>query len=170
MHPLSQPICRVLTEHGCKIAPQTYYAFKARPASARTVRDAELAVLIRDVFFDRAKGRGISGARKVWRLLKRDGVEVARCTVERLMRAEGLRGIRRGRQFITTTPDADAVRPPDRVNREFVADAPNKLWVVDFTYVPTWSGMAFTAFVTDVHSRRIMGWRTTDQMPTELWG
>jgi putative transposase len=163
-----EPICRVLTKHGCKIAPSGYYAFKTRPASVRAARDAELVVLIRDVFFDRKKGRGISGARKIWRLLKRDGIDVARCTVERLMRQEGLRGIRRGKQFVTTRADQNAARPPDRVKREFTADAPNKLWVVDFTYVPTWSGMAFTAFVTDVYSRRIMGWRTTNRMPTEL--
>jgi hypothetical protein len=93
---------------------------------------------------------------------------VPRCQVERLMRAAGLRGIRRGRQFITTRPDPGAVRPPDLVKRDFTAPAPNVLWVVDFTYVPTWSGMAFTAFVTDVFSRRIIGWRTAASMPTEL--
>ena len=163
-----EPICRVLTEHGCKIAPQTYYVFKTRPASARAKRDAELVVLIREVFYDRTKGRGISGARKIWRLLQRDGITVARCTVERLMRQEGLQGVRRDKRFITTTPDQNAVRPPDRVNRDFNAGRPNQLWIVDFTYVPTWSGMAFTAFVTDVFSRRIVGWRTANRMPTEL--
>ena len=164
-----ESICRVLTEHGCKIAPSTYYAHKTRPRSARAVRDAELVALIREVFFDRAKGRGVSGARKIWRLLRRDGVQVARCTVERLMRQEGLQGAVRGRKkVVTTRSDEAAARPPDLVNREFTATRPNQLWVVDFTYCPTWSGMGFTAFVTDVYSRRIVGWRTAARMPTEL--
>jgi putative transposase len=120
------------------------------------------------VFSDRNKGGGISGARKMWRLLKHDGITMARCTVERLMRRQGLRGIRRGKQFVTTRPDPSAARPPDLVRRHFTASRPNELWVVDFTYVPTWSGMGFTAFVTDVFSRRIVGWRTTNRMPTEL--
>lgn len=136
--------------------------------SARAVRDAELGELIETVFYDRAKGRGVYGARKIWRLLQREGVTVARCTVERLMRQRGLRGVRRGRQCITTRPDPLATRPPDHVQRQFRAERPNQLWVVDFTYVPTWSGMAFTAFVTDVYSRRIVGWRTAASMPTEL--
>ncbi len=127
-----EPICRVLTEHGCKIAPSGYYAYKTRPSSARAVRDAELVVKIRQVFFDRTKGRGISGSRKVWRL-KRDGVDVARCTVERLMRAEGLQGVRRGKTVVTTRADESAPRPPDLVDRCFAASKPNELWVVDFT-------------------------------------
>ncbi len=163
-----EPICRVLTEHQVKIAPSGYYAFKKRPASARSVADAELIVWIERVFWDRSLGRGISGARKIWRLLRREGIAVARCTVERLMRQQGLRGIRRGKQFVTTRSDSTAPRPADHVQRCFRADRPNELWVVDFTYVPTWSGMAFTAFVTDVFARRIVGWRTMNRMPTEL--
>lgn len=163
-----EPICRVLTQHGCKIAPSGYYAFKSRPASPRALRDAELVVQIERVFWDRKLGRGISGARKIWRLLQREGLVVARCTVERLMRQQGLRGIRRGKQFFTTKSDGSSFRPPDHVQRCFRADRPNELWVVDFTYVPTWAGMAFTAFVTDVYSRRIVGWRTMDRMPTDL--
>lgn len=163
-----EPICRVLTEHAVPIAPSGYYAFKKRPPSARAIADAELVVQIERVFWDRKLGRGISGARKIWRLLKREGVIVARCTVERLMRQQGLRDIRRGKQFITTRPDSSAPRAEDHVKREFHADRPNELWVVDFTYVPTWSGMAFTAFVTDVFSRRIVGWRTMSKMPTDL--
>ena len=159
---------RVLTEHGVKIAPSGYYAFKKRPKSARALRDTELIAQIERVFWDRKLGRGISGARKIWRLLAREDIIVARCTVERLMRQRGLRGVRRGKQFITTKSDPDAPRADDHVNREFRADRPNELWVVDFTYVPTWSKMAFTAFVTDVFSRRIVGWRTMDTMPTEL--
>lgn len=163
-----EPICRVLTQHGVRIAPSGYYAFKSRPVSARAARDAELIVEIERVFWDRKKGRGISGVRKMWHLLAREGIQVARCTVERLMRQQGLRGIRRGRQFVTTRPDETVARPADHVQRCFEADRPNQLWVVDFTYVPTWSGMAFTAFVTDVFSRRIVGWRTMNRMPTEL--
>jgi len=163
-----EPYCRVLTAHEVKIAPSGYYAFKERLASARAVSDERLVVEIERVFWDRKLGRGISGVRKVWRLLAREGIVTARCTVERLMRQQGLRGVRRGKQFITKRPDAAASRPPDHVRRDFTADRRNELWVVDFTYVPTWSGMAFTAFVTDVFSRRIMGWRTMDRMPTAL--
>jgi putative transposase len=163
-----EPICRVLSKHAVKIAPSGYYAFKKRPPSSRALRDAELVQRIEDVFWDRSKGCGICGARKLWRLLKRDGVDVARCTVERLMRRQGLRGVRRGKQFVTTRPDPAAARAPDRVKRNFTAGRPNQFWVVDFTYVPTWSGMGFTAFVTDMFSRRIVGWRTTNRMPTEL--
>jgi putative transposase len=168
------PICRVLTEHGVPIAPSTYYASKTRPAAARTKRDKDLLVEVRRVFADRQLGRGVAGVRKVWHLLRRDPTvadrygAVARCTVERLMRQAGLQGARRGRRFITTKADSAAVRPPDLVKRDFTAPAPNRLWIVDFTYVPTWAGMAFTAFVSDVFSRRIVGWRTASSMPTEL--
>lgn len=164
-----EPICRVLSGHlYWRIAPSTYYAAKSRQPSARAVRDAELVEEIIRVFYDRQKGRGVSGARKIWRYLARDGVRVGRGRVERLMRQAGLRGIRRGKAFRTTTADASAQRPPDRVNRQFCAERPNQLWVVDFTYVPTATGMVFTAFVTDVFSRRIVGWRTASRMPTEL--
>jgi len=160
-----EPICRVLSEHGCKVAPSTYHDRDHAP-SARAVKDAELVVEIRRVHFE--VGRGLYGVRKVWRQLQREGHVVARCTVERLMRVEGLQGARRGRRFITTRPDQAAMRPPDLVKRSFTASRPNELWVVDFTYVPTWAGMAFTAFVNDVYSRRIVGWRTASSMPTEL--
>jgi putative transposase len=163
-----EPICRVLGAHAVKIAPSGYYAFTTRPESVRSKTDADLVIEIERVFWDRRLGRGISGARKVWRLLAREGIIVARCTVERLMRRQGLRGVRRGRQFVTTKPDGAATRPADHVQRCFSASRPNELWVVDFTYVPTWSGMAFTAFITDVFSRRIVGWRTMNKMPTEL--
>jgi putative transposase len=167
-------ICRVLSKHGVPIAPATYYAAKTRPAAARTARDEFLLVEIDRVFHDRQLGRGVAGARKVWHLLRRDTDlvdrfgPVARCTVERLMRQAGLQGARRGRRFVTTHADNSVVRPPDLVKRNFTAPAPNRLWIVDFTYVPTWAGMAFTAFVSDVFSRRIVGWRTASSMPTEL--
>jgi putative transposase len=163
-----EPMCRVLTEHGVAVAPSTYYAAKSRAPSARVVADAELLVEIRRVHSDPKIGRGLYGARKVWHQLRREGQVVARCTVERLMRADGLQGARRGRRFVTTRADATAARPPDLVERDFTANEPNELWVVDFTYVATWSGMAFTAFVSDVCSRRIVGWRTAASMPTEL--
>jgi putative transposase len=164
-----EPICRVLGQHDvAKIAPSTYYAVKSRLPSPRSVRDEELLIEIRRVYTDRTLGRGLYGAEKVWRQLRRENIAVARCTVERLMRRAGLRGVRRGRQFVTTKPDAAAPRPPDRVQRNFHAERPNTLWVVDFTYVPCWSGMRFTAFVSDVFSRRIIGWRTATSMPTEL--
>ncbi len=161
-----EPICRVLTEHGCKIAPSTYYAARTRPPAARALRDAEPMTHIERIYWDRKLGRGLYGARKVWLQLLREGFVVARCTVERLMRQGGLRGVRRGKQFITTRPDKATARPPDLVKRHFHAQRPNALWVVDFTYVPSWSGMAFTALVSDVC--RIVGWRCSDRMPTEL--
>jgi putative transposase len=163
-----EPICRVLTEHGVKIAPSSYYAARSRPPSARAARDRELLAEIVRVHSDPQLGRGLYGARKVWHQLRREGIEVPRCRVERLMRQAGLRGVRRGRPMITTKADRAAVRPPELVERDFTAIRPNQLWVVDFTYVPTWSGMAFTAFVSDVFSRRIVGWRTAPSMPTEL--
>jgi putative transposase len=133
-----------------------------------------LLVEIQRVFHDRNLGRGLAGVRKVWQLLRRDPAVVerfgpiARCSVARLMRAAGLQGVRRGKRFVTTRRDDQAARPPDRVRRDFTAEAPNRLWIVDFTYVPTWAGMAFTALVSDVFSRRIVGWRTATSMPTEL--
>jgi putative transposase len=171
-----EPICAVLREQGCGIAPSTYYAAKARPASARATRDEVVLGHIRRVHGDAKIGRGLYGARKVWHELAREQARgehpelgpVPRCQVERLMRADGLRGARRGRGFVTTRPDSGAVRPPDLVRRDFSASRPNQLWVVDFTYVATWSGTVFSAFVTDVYSRRIVGWRTKATMPTEL--
>ena len=151
-----------------KIAPSTYYAARTRAPSARAVRDEQLLADIRRVHADPGIGRGVYGARKVWHQLRREGLTVPRCQVERLMRAAGLHGVVRGRRFTTTRPDSAAVRPPDLVQRDFTAPAPNRLWLVDFTYVPTWSGMAFTAFVSDAYSRRIVGWRTAASMPTSL--
>jgi putative transposase len=173
-----EPVCRVLSEHGVQIAPSTYYAARCRPLSARARRDEVVLAEVRRVWADRELGRGLAGARKVYHLLRRaggvdsgDGLgkrPVPRCQVERLMRAAGLQGARRGRRFVTTRPDPAATRAPDLVKRDFSAERPNQLWLVDFTYVPTWSGMAFTAFVSDACSRRIVGWRTAASMPTEL--
>jgi putative transposase len=118
------PICTVLSKHGVEIAPSSYYAAKTRPVSARAARDSELVVKIHAVFAARDKGRGVAGVRKVWHLLKRDDVQVARCTVERLMRQEGLRGMVRGKKIVTTRRDETAPRPADLVNRAFTASEP----------------------------------------------
>jgi putative transposase len=160
-----EPICRVLTEHGCKIAPATYWAAVKRPRSARALRDAELIVEIRRVH---EANYGVYGARKVWRQLNREGIETARCTVERLMTAEGLAGAVRGASKRTTRPDPAAVRPEDLVERQFRAERPNQLWVVDFTYVATWSGFVYVAFCLDVFARVITGWRVSRSMSTDL--
>jgi putative transposase len=147
-----------LREHGLQIAPSTYRAAKRRSPSARTQRDAVVLERIRAVHSDREIGRGLYGVRKVHAQLRREGGvagrPVSRRQVERLMRTDGLAGVRRGRTFRTTRPDSAATRPPDLVQRNFTAPAPNRLWLVDFTYVPTWSGMAFTAFVHDAWQQR----------------
>jgi putative transposase len=169
-----EPICAALRAEGIAVAPSGYYAHKQRPPSTRTISDTALVEVIEATFFDREKGRGVYGVRKMWHQLRRDGVTgshgdpVARCTVERLMRSQGLRGARRGRPVLTTRPDRHSERAPDLVDRDFHAERPNQLWVVDLTYVPTWSGTVFTAFVSDVYSRRIVGWRCAASMPTEL--
>jgi putative transposase len=111
---------------------------------------------------------GVYGARKVWLALNREGTPVARCTVERLTRELGLQGARRGRQVRTTTPNPAATRPPDLVNRVFTPLAPHRLWAADFSYVPTWAGMAYVAFVIDAYARRILGWRTATSTNTVL--
>jgi putative transposase len=160
-----EPICRVLSAHGCQIAPSTYYAAKNRPACDRVSKDAELLTQIRRVHAD---NYGVYGARKVWRQLHREGIVTARCTVERLMRAEGLRGVVRGARVRTTRPDPAAARPEDLVERQFVAQRPNQLWVVDFTYVATWAGFVYVAFCFDVFSRMITGWRASRSMTTDL--
>ena len=160
-----EPICSVL-----QIAPSTYYEHEARRANpdvlpARAKRDAELRDLVDRVWRENFQ---VYGVRKVWRQLTRDGVEVARCTVERLMRAMGLRGAVRGRTFKTTMPDAAALRPPDLVDRDFSASRPNALWVADLTYVATWRGFVYVAFVIDVFARRIVGWRASSALRTDL--
>ena len=161
-----QPICKVLSEHGVPAAVSTYYAARSRPASARSVRDAQLAAEIKRVFKDSGE---VYGARKVWMQLHRDGIGCARCTVERLMRQAGLRGVRRGRIKRTTIPADRASWPPDLVRRDFHAPAPNRLWVVDITYVPlTAGGFAYAAFVIDAFSRLIAGWQVAAHMRTTL--
>ncbi len=162
-----EPICTVLP-----IAPSTYFRWKTQQQhptrrSARAQRDEALRAAIRRIW---DANEQVYGAEKVWRQLRRDGHRVARCTVERLMRALGLRGAVRGRAWIVTTrPDADtAARPADLVDRQFVATRPNQLWVSDFTYVATWRGFVYVAFVIDVFARCIVGWRVSSSLRTDF--
>jgi transposase InsO family protein len=153
-----EPICRVLP-----IAPSVYHEHVARRADpsrmpARAKRDAELRQKVQRVFEENLR---VYGVRKVWRQLRREGVPVARCTVARLMGDMGLAGVIRGKPVRTTVSDKAAPCPLDRVNRQFRAPAPNMLWVSDFTYVSTWSGFVYVAFVIDVFARRIVGWRAS---------
>ncbi|MEE1811213.1 IS3 family transposase, partial [Streptomyces sp. BE133] len=161
----AEPICRTLTEHDCSIHPSTYYAHKKRLPSARSLRDAELAPLIIKIYRD---NYSVYGARKIWAELKRQGHQVARCTVERLMKAEEITGAVRGKKILTTRADKEADRAPDRLGRQFVAGAPNRVWVADFTYVATWSGTSYVAFVVDTFSRRIVGWSAATNKQTPL--
>jgi len=160
-----EPICAVLP-----IAPSTYYEAKAREADPerlpeRAKRDAVLREKIKEIW---EKNFSVYGVRKVWRELIRKGTTVARCTVARLMRELGLEGARRGKKFKTTVPDESAERPADLVKRQFVATRPNELWVADLTYVSTWAGFVYVAFVIDVYSRMIVGWRVSRSLRTDL--
>ena len=160
-----EPICAVLP-----IAPSTYYAHKAGEAdrarlAPRGRRDVELKSEIRRVWEENFQ---VYGARKVWRQLNRERIAVARCTVERLMRRLGLQGVVRGRSCRTTVGDAAADRPADRVNRQFTAARPNQLWVADITFVATWAGFVYVAFIIDVYARLIVGWRIANSLATEL--
>lgn len=160
-----EPICKELP-----IAPSTYYQYVARrkdPAKipARLQRDASLRPEIQRVWDENFQ---VYGARKAWRQLNRERIAVARCTVERLMRDMGLQGAVRGKTTRTTVPDHAQPCPLDRVNRQFVVSHPNRLWVADFTYVATWRGFVYVAFVIDVFSRRIVGWRASSTPRTDL--
>jgi putative transposase len=155
-----EPICRAL-----QVAPSSYDAARSRPPSARAVGDAELAPKILKVFNDNYR---VYGARKLWKQLRREGELVGRDRVARLMRTLGIAGAVRGKPRRTTIPDPAAARAPDLVNRQFTATRPNQLWVSDFTYVATWSGTVYVAFVIDVYSRLIVGWRAAASMGTEL--
>ena len=162
-----EPICEVLP-----IAQSTYYEQRARRRDpelrpARAKRDEVLRPQIQRVW-DESHG-GVYGADKVWKQLNREDIAVARCTVERLMRSMGLSGVTRGSAFKTTTvADIAALRPPDLVDRNFKASRPNQLWVADLTYVATWLGFVYVAFVIDVFSRRIVGWRVSSSLRSDL--
>ena len=158
-----EPICRVLP-----IAPSSHYtraAIARDPglASERTKSDARDSEEIKRVHKDSG---GRYGARKVWHQLRREGKDIARCTVERLMNVLDLQGVVRGKRKKTTIPDPAQLCPDDKVNREFSATSPNQLWVSDFTYVSSWMGMVYVAFVIDVFARRIVGWRVSTSMTT----
>jgi len=156
-----EPICRML-----QVAPSSYYAATTRPLPARKRRDGALQVAIRRVWDEH---RQVYGADKVWAQLKREGTSVARCTVERLMRTLGLRGVVRGKTHVrTTVADEASSRPLDLVARQFRAPAPNRLWVADLTYVKTHSGWVYVAFVVDVCSRYVVGWQSSRSLRTDL--
>ena len=160
-----EPICRVM-----QIAPSTYWLHAQRQARPelrpeRGKRDDVLAHEVRRVW---QANMHVYGVRKVWRQLHREGLEVARCTVGRLMRGQGLQGAVRGKKLRTTMPDPAAARPSDKVQRVFYAQRPNQLWVSDFTYVSTWQGFVYVAFVIDVFARRIVGWRVSSTMRTDF--
>ena len=160
-----EPICKVL-----RIAPSCYRRHAARLRnpelrSARAKRDDELLAPIQRVWHSNMQ---VYGADKVWRQMNREDIAVARCTVERLMKRLGLEGARRGKSVRTTVPDTSVPCPLDRVNRAFNAERPNQLWVSDFTYVSTWQGWLYVAFVIDVFARRIVGWRVSSSMRTDF--
>jgi len=165
-----EPMCAVLSEHGVPISPSTYYEWIARTPTRRQARDAELVEIITAAREDKKKGRFVQtlGSRKLWIWLRGQGHDVARCTVERIMREHGWEGARYGSKHKTTIADDSHVRYPDLVDRRFYACAPNRLWVADFTYVATWMGFVYVAFVIDAYSRRIVGWRATRSMTTDL--
>jgi transposase InsO family protein len=160
-----ESICSVLP-----IAPSTYYEQQARKKNpellpARVKRDAELRPQIDRVWHENEE---VYGVKKTWKQMQREGFDVARCTVARLMRDLGLRGVVNGKTIRTTIPDHSVSRPPDLVDRDFTASRPNELWVADFTYVATWSGWVYVAFVIDVFSRMIVGWRASSSPRTDL--
>jgi putative transposase len=155
----------VLTEFGIKIAPSTYYAALTRPPSRREIDDEILMKEIRRVYGENYR---VYGAKKMWRELHREGIEVGRGRVERLMRRLGLVGALRGKTVRTTVADPDGVRAADLVKRQFTAGAPNRLWVADFTYVATWAGTVYVAFAIDVFSRKIVGWWASMSKETDL--
>lgn len=156
-----EPIAKVLG-----IAPSTYHASKTRPLSPRAIRDAELKPEILRVW---EQNFVVYGADKVWDQLNKDGIRVARCTVERLMADLGLQGCRRGRVFVRTTVGDDRLdRPADLVERQFRAPAPNRLWVADLTYVKTHSGWVYVAFIVDVFSRMVVGWQASRSLRSDL--
>ena len=160
-----EPICRVL-----QIAPSGYrrHAARQRDPARRSARAQRDEVLMRHIQRIWDAHRQVYGANKVWRQLHREGIPVARCTVERLMRRLGLRGVQRGQAVRTTVPNLAAPCPGDRVNRQFRAERPNQLWVADFTYVSTWQGFVYVAFIIDVFARRIVGWRVSRSMRTDF--
>lgn len=165
------PICRALTAHGWKIAPRTFYAWLSRAPSQRTLWDMTITEVLSGYYEPDEQGRrspeSLYGAEKMWAHLNREGVRVARCTIERLMRHNGWRGVTRAKKVRTTVSDPADARAPDLVNRHFKVDAPNRLVVADFTYVPMATGwFAYTAFVVDAYADRIVGWECSTTKST----
>jgi putative transposase len=160
-----KPICRVLSDAGTQIAPSTYYAAKTRSPSARSISDASTTAVIKRVHED---NYGVYGARKMHAELRRQGHPVARCTVQRLMRQAGLRGISRAKGPRTTVPGTGLDTRPDLVDRTFRAAAPDRLWVADIAYCRTFAGWVYAAFVIDVFSRRVVGWQLSTSLRTDL--
>jgi len=155
-----EPICTTL-----EFPASTYYAAKSRLPSARSLRDTVLLPLLLSVWVANYR---VYGARKLWKAMGRAGEDVGRDQVARLMRQAGIRGVNRSKKVRTTVPDDGAARPPDLVDRKFVADRPNALWVTDLTFVSTWSGVAYVCFIVDAYSRMIVGWRVAANMRTEM--
>lgn len=167
------PICRVLTAHGCKIAPRTYYAHVSRAPSKRALWDTTITEVLAGYYepdeHGRRKPEALYGSLKMWAHLNREGIEVARCTVERLMRAGGWQGVRRAKKVRTTVPDPAAARAADLVERQFRVPAPNRLLVADFTYVRlATGGFVYTAFVIDAYAGRILGWECSTSKHTRF--
>ncbi len=160
-----EPICRALEDTPAQIAPSSYYAAKTRPPSERELRDRDLCEKITRIHED---NYGVYGVRKVHAALRREDERVAESTVRRLMRQLGLRGVSRAKSPRTTKPAPETGRPLDLVNRQFVASHPNELWVADITYVRTFSGWVYVAFVLDVYSRMIVGWQVSTRLYTDL--
>jgi putative transposase len=160
MNESSQPICRTL-----QVAPSTYYAAKSRVPSARAIRDAVMMPILLALW--QANYR-VYGVRKLWKAARRAGHVIGRDQVGRLMRQLDIRGVQRSRRVRTTRPDERADRPPDLVDRDFTADRPNRLWVMDLTFVSTWQGVAYACFIVDAFSRRIVGWRVAAHMRTAM--
>ena len=160
-----EPICEVLSKAGTKIAPSSYYAAKTRPPSARVIADQQRLEVIRRVH---EENYGVYGVRKVHAELNRRGHRIARCTVHRLMRAEGLRGISRAKGPRTTIPGDGPDPRPDLLDRDFAAPAPNRVWVADITYCRTFAGWVYAAFVIDVYSRRVVGWQLSKSLRSDL--
>ncbi|MEX1078727.1 MAG: IS3 family transposase [Homoserinimonas sp.] len=155
-----EPICSML-----QVAPSTYYAARDRAPSARAISDAALIPELVMLWEDNYR---VYGVRKLWKAARRAGIEIGRDQTGRLMRAAGIEGATRSKRVKTTRPDPAAARHPDLVNREFTATAPNRLWVTDLTFVPTWAGVAYVCFIVDVFSRMIVGWRCASHMRTEM--
>ncbi len=155
-----EPICRVL-----QVAPSTYYAAKSRLPSARAIRDAVMMPILLALWIANFK---VYGAHKLWKAARRGGHDIGRDQVARLMKTLGIEGVRRGRRIRTTRPDEKAARSPDLVERDFTATEPNRLWVTDLTFVPTWQGVAYVCFIVDAFSRMIVGWRVAGHMRTVM--